>query len=30
VGRPFEEEIVLQVAAAIERECGGYRRPPIS
>jgi amidase len=30
VGRPFEEEIVLSVAAAIERECGGYRPPPIS
>ncbi|HWF83685.1 MAG TPA: amidase [Vicinamibacterales bacterium] len=30
VGRPFEEEIVLAVAAAIERECGGYRKPPIS
>ena len=30
VGRPFEEEIVLQVAAAIEQGCGGYRRPPIS
>jgi amidase len=29
VGRPFEEEIVLSVAAAIERECGGYRPPPI-
>ena len=30
VGRPFEEEIVLSVAADIERECGGYRPPPIS
>jgi len=29
VGRPFEEELVLSVAGAIERECGGYRRPPI-
>lgn len=28
VGRPFEEELVLEVAAAIERECGGYRPPP--
>jgi amidase len=28
VGRPFEEELVLSVAAAIERECGGYRPPP--
>jgi Asp-tRNA(Asn)/Glu-tRNA(Gln) amidotransferase A subunit family amidase len=30
VGRPFEEELVLAVAAAVERECGGYRPPPIS
>lgn len=30
VGRPFEEELVLTVAAAIEGECGGYRRPPMS
>jgi Asp-tRNA(Asn)/Glu-tRNA(Gln) amidotransferase A subunit family amidase len=30
VGRPFEEEIVLSVAADIERECCGYRPPPIS
>lgn len=30
VGRPFEEELVLSVAAAIERACGGYRRPPLS
>jgi Asp-tRNA(Asn)/Glu-tRNA(Gln) amidotransferase A subunit family amidase len=29
VGRPFEEEIVLSVAADIERECGGYRPPPL-
>jgi amidase len=28
VGRPFEEEIVLQVAAAIERGVGGYSPPP--
>jgi Asp-tRNA(Asn)/Glu-tRNA(Gln) amidotransferase A subunit family amidase len=28
VGRPFEEEAVLSVAAAIERGCGGYRPPP--
>lgn len=27
VGRPWEEELVLAVAAAVERECGGYRRP---
>jgi Asp-tRNA(Asn)/Glu-tRNA(Gln) amidotransferase A subunit family amidase len=30
VGRPFEEEVVLAVAAQIEREVGGYVRPPIS
>ncbi len=30
IGRPFEEELVLSVAAAIERQCGGYVRPPIS
>jgi Asp-tRNA(Asn)/Glu-tRNA(Gln) amidotransferase A subunit family amidase len=30
VGRPFEEELVLSVAAAIERGCGGFRPPPIS
>jgi Asp-tRNA(Asn)/Glu-tRNA(Gln) amidotransferase A subunit family amidase len=30
VGRPFEEEVVLAVAAQIEREFGGYVRPPIS
>jgi amidase len=28
VGRPYEEETVLQVAAAIERGCGGYTPPP--
>jgi Asp-tRNA(Asn)/Glu-tRNA(Gln) amidotransferase A subunit family amidase len=27
VGRPFEEELVLAVAAAIERGCGGYQTP---
>ena len=27
VGRPWEEESVLAVAAEVERECGGYRRP---
>ncbi len=27
VGRPWEEEFVLAVAAEMERECGGYRRP---
>jgi Asp-tRNA(Asn)/Glu-tRNA(Gln) amidotransferase A subunit family amidase len=30
VGRPFEEEVILAVAAQIEREVGGYARPPIS
>jgi Asp-tRNA(Asn)/Glu-tRNA(Gln) amidotransferase A subunit family amidase len=30
VGRPWEEECVLAVAAAVERECGGWREPPIS
>ena len=29
VGRPFEEELVLAVAAAIERGCGGYTPPPV-
>jgi amidase len=28
VGRPWEEERVLQVAAAIEKGCGGYTVPP--
>lgn len=28
VGRPWEEELVLAVAAALERECGGYVAPP--
>jgi Asp-tRNA(Asn)/Glu-tRNA(Gln) amidotransferase A subunit family amidase len=27
VGRPWEEELVLAVAAEVERGCGGYRRP---
>ncbi|MGH9863554.1 MAG: amidase [Candidatus Acidiferrales bacterium] len=30
VGRPFEEEIVLRVAAWVERECGGWQEPPLS
>ncbi|MEX1127827.1 MAG: amidase family protein [Vicinamibacterales bacterium] len=30
VGRPYEEELLLAVAAQIERELGGYTRPPIS
>ena len=29
VGRPWEEEAVLAVAAKIEASCGGFRRPPI-
>jgi Asp-tRNA(Asn)/Glu-tRNA(Gln) amidotransferase A subunit family amidase len=29
VGRPFEEMRVLQVAAAIERGCGGFVAPPL-
>jgi Asp-tRNA(Asn)/Glu-tRNA(Gln) amidotransferase A subunit family amidase len=30
VGRPWEEELVLEVAAAVERECGGWKKPPNS
>jgi Asp-tRNA(Asn)/Glu-tRNA(Gln) amidotransferase A subunit family amidase len=29
VGRPHEEELVLQIAAAIERECDGFKPPAI-
>lgn len=29
VGRPWEEEQVLSVAAFLERECGGWHVPPI-
>jgi Asp-tRNA(Asn)/Glu-tRNA(Gln) amidotransferase A subunit family amidase len=29
VGRPWEEEAVLAVAAKIEDACGGFQRPPI-
>ncbi len=29
VGRPWEEELVLEVAAVIEQECGGFCEPPI-
>lgn len=29
VGRPFEEETVLAVAALLEESIGGYQRPPI-
>jgi Asp-tRNA(Asn)/Glu-tRNA(Gln) amidotransferase A subunit family amidase len=28
VGRPWEEELVLAVAAEVERDCGGFRKPP--
>ena len=30
VGRPFEEMRVFQVAAAIERGCGGFVAPPVA
>jgi Asp-tRNA(Asn)/Glu-tRNA(Gln) amidotransferase A subunit family amidase len=30
VGRPWEEEQVLAVAGVLEKECGAWRRPPIS
>jgi Asp-tRNA(Asn)/Glu-tRNA(Gln) amidotransferase A subunit family amidase len=29
VGRPWEEEQVLAVAAVLEKECGGWRIPPL-
>jgi Asp-tRNA(Asn)/Glu-tRNA(Gln) amidotransferase A subunit family amidase len=29
VGRPWQEEMVLAVASAIEKECGGYQAPPM-
>lgn len=29
VGRPWEEEIVLSVAAALEEQCSGWQPPPI-
>ena len=29
VGRPWEEELLLRVAAELERETGGFRPPPI-
>jgi Asp-tRNA(Asn)/Glu-tRNA(Gln) amidotransferase A subunit family amidase len=28
VANPWQEELVLAVAAAVERECGGWREPP--
>jgi len=30
VGRPWEEERVLSVGAVLERECGAWRKPPIT
>jgi Asp-tRNA(Asn)/Glu-tRNA(Gln) amidotransferase A subunit family amidase len=30
VGRPWEEEQALAVAEVLEKECGAWRRPPIS
>ncbi len=30
VGRPWEEEQVLMVAAALEKQCGAWKVPPIS
>ncbi len=29
VGRPWEEDLVLHVAAALEARCGGYQAPPL-
>jgi len=29
VGRPYEEELVLEIAAVIERTCGGWRPPTL-
>ncbi len=29
VARPWQEELVLSVAAALEKQCGGYAPPPI-
>jgi Asp-tRNA(Asn)/Glu-tRNA(Gln) amidotransferase A subunit family amidase len=29
VGRPWQEEQVLEIATIVERECGGWRKPPI-
>jgi Asp-tRNA(Asn)/Glu-tRNA(Gln) amidotransferase A subunit family amidase len=30
VGRPWEEENVIEVAAALENQCGGWRIPPLA
>jgi Asp-tRNA(Asn)/Glu-tRNA(Gln) amidotransferase A subunit family amidase len=29
VGRPWEEETVLSVAAVVEKQCGGWQAPPV-
>jgi amidase len=29
IGRPYEEETVLAIAAEVEKRCGGWQRPPI-
>jgi Asp-tRNA(Asn)/Glu-tRNA(Gln) amidotransferase A subunit family amidase len=29
VARPWEEELVLAVAAELEAQCGGWHKPPI-
>jgi len=29
ITRPWEEELALAIAAAIEEECGGWQRPPV-
>jgi Asp-tRNA(Asn)/Glu-tRNA(Gln) amidotransferase A subunit family amidase len=30
ITRPWEEELALAIAAAIEEECGGWQKPPIN
>jgi Asp-tRNA(Asn)/Glu-tRNA(Gln) amidotransferase A subunit family amidase len=30
IGRPWEEEMVLSVAAVVEEQCGGFRAPPMA
>jgi Asp-tRNA(Asn)/Glu-tRNA(Gln) amidotransferase A subunit family amidase len=30
VGRPWEEELVLAVAAEVEKECGRFKKPPFT
>ena len=30
VGRPYEEEVVLAIAAKIEQQCGGWQAPPLT